>query len=60
MIFIRLWILVLVASAVSWLVLRVMNKPRPFLYILLFWMLLIFGSMGIVYGVSIWYTSGQT
>lgn len=60
MVFIRLWMLVLVASAVSWLVLRVLNRPQPFPYVLLFWMAVIFGSMGLMYGVSVWYTSSQS
>jgi len=59
MIFIRLWILILVASVISWLVLGVLGRSKPFLHILLFWMLLIFGSMGLMYGVSVWYTSSQ-
>ncbi len=59
MVFVRLWVLILVASAVSWLVLRVLNRPQPFFHLLLFWMMAIFGSMGLMYGVSVWFTANQ-
>ena len=59
MVFVRVWVLVLVASAVSWLVLQVLNRPRPFLHLLLFWIVAIFGSMGLMYGVSVWFTANQ-
>jgi thiol:disulfide interchange protein len=56
---VRLWVIVLIAAGVSWLVLRLLNRPKHFGWVLLFWIAVIFGGTGLVYGLSVWFVSSQ-
>ena len=51
---IRLWIVVLIIAVLSWLLLRFIDKPQSFWKVLLFWIVALFGSMGLMYALSIW------
>lgn len=53
----RLWLLILVMTGVSWLVLKVINRPKPIALVLLFWIAVIMGSTLLFYGLSVWFTS---
>lgn len=50
---VRLWLVVAVLSVISWLVLKVIRKPYHFAWVLLFWTVAIFGSAGLLYGLSV-------
>lgn len=49
----RLWIIVFALSVVSWLVLKLIGKPFNIFLVLLFWIVAIFGIMGLIYGISV-------
>lgn len=51
---IRLWILVLIIAVLSWLLLGFINKPQSFWKVLLFWIVAVFGTMGMMYVLSVW------
>ncbi|MDG6778438.1 hypothetical protein QCB44_06960 [Thiomicrorhabdus sp. zzn3] len=53
----RLWLIVLVMTALSWLVLRLINKPKHIGWVFLFWVAVIMGTTLLLYGVSVWFTS---
>lgn len=50
----RLWIVILVLSALSWLALKVVNKPIALGWVFLFWTAAIWGGLGSVYLLSVW------
>lgn len=54
MLMIRLWLVVVVLTVVSWVVLKLIRKPWHIGWVLLFWVVVIFGSMLLIYGTSIW------
>jgi len=58
MLFIRLWVVILVLTAVSWVVLRLIRKPLHIGWIFLFWIVILFGLMALFYGGSIWLAGG--
>lgn len=51
---IRLWIVVMILAVLSWLLLRFIDKAQSFWKVLLFWIVAIFGSMGMMYVLSVW------
>jgi len=57
MMFIRLWLVAMVLTFVSWLLLKLIRKSVNIGLIFLFWVLAIFGSMGLLYVVSVWFAS---
>lgn len=57
MMFIRLWLVAMVLTVVSWLLLKLIRKSVHIGLIFLFWILAIFGSMGLLYVVSVWFAS---
>lgn len=54
---IRLWLLVLVLSLVSWFWLKLTDKPKHFGWVLLFWIAAVFGTMALFYGISLWFVT---
>lgn len=50
---IRLWLIIAVLTVVSWFILRTIRKPINLLWVLLFWVVAIFGSLGLIYGLSV-------
>lgn len=57
MMFIRLGLIAIVLTVVSWLLLKLARKSVHIGLIFLFWVLTIFGSMGLLYAVSVWFAS---
>lgn len=57
MMFIRLWLVAMVLTVVSWLLLKLIRKSVHIGLIFLFWVLAIFGSMGLLYVASVWFAS---
>ncbi|WP_319381256.1 hypothetical protein [Thiomicrorhabdus sp.] len=53
----RLWILVAVASVISWWLLKLVGRPKAFGWILLFWIAVFFGSAALLYTLSLWFVS---
>lgn len=51
---IRMILLILVLSGISWLVLRLISKPIHIGLVVLFWVAVVFGSAGLLYGFSVW------
>ncbi|BBP46479.1 hypothetical protein THMIRHAS_18520 [Thiosulfatimonas sediminis] len=51
---IRLWLVVLVLAVLSWLLLRFIDKPQALRKLVLFWVVAVFGSMGMMYVLSVW------
>ncbi len=54
MFMIRLWLIVLVMTLISWGVLKLIRKPLHIGWVFLFWTVVFFGSAFLLYGVSIW------
>lgn len=50
---IRLWLVVIVLTLLSWLVLKAIRKPQNIFLVLLFWLAAIWGSVGSVYLISV-------
>ncbi len=50
---IRLWIVVFALTFASWVVLRVIRKPINLLLVFGFWIVAIWGTMGLIYGLSV-------
>lgn len=58
MIIIRLWVLVIVLTAITWLVLKLAQKPQHIGLIFLFWVAVVLASTGVLYGFSV-FLAGQ-
>ncbi len=58
MLFVRLWVVILVLTAVSWVVLKLIRKPLHIGWIFLFWAVTLFGLMALLYGGSVWWAGG--
>ncbi len=54
MLFVRLWLIILVLTAVSWVVLKLIRKPMHIGWIFLFWVVVLFGLAALLYGGSVW------
>lgn len=50
---IRLWIVVFALTLASWLVLKVIRKPVNLFLVFGFWIIAIWGTMGLIYGISV-------
>ncbi|MEA3406171.1 MAG: hypothetical protein U9R28_10610 [Pseudomonadota bacterium] len=57
MLLFRLWIIVVVMTAISWLVLKVVSRPKHIGLVFLFWVVAIWGSTLLLYGISVWFTT---
>ena len=55
--FIRLWVLILILTAISWFVLTLVRKPMHIGLVFLFWIVAVFGSTALLYVVSVWLAS---
>ena len=56
---IRLWLLVLIMTGISWIILKLIRKPMHIGLIFLFWVIAILGSTALLYMVSVWFVSSQ-
>ncbi|QKI88776.1 hypothetical protein [Thiomicrorhabdus xiamenensis] len=54
----RLWVVVLILTVLTWLLLKYIGKRQSFWLVLLFWVVAVFGSIGLMYGLSVW-VAGQ-
>ncbi len=54
MLFVKLWVVVLLLTAVSWVVLKLIRKPLNIGWIFLFWVVTLFGLAALLYGGSVW------
>lgn len=54
MVIIRLWLIVALLTVISWFILKLIRKPVHIGWVLLFWVAVIFGSMGLIYVGSVW------
>lgn len=59
MVIVRMWLLVLVATVVSWVILKLLKKPIHIGWLFLLWVLVLFGGTALFYGVSVWFVSSQ-
>lgn len=59
MVIIRMWLLVMIATVVAWLLLRLAGKRVHIGWVFLFWVLTVFGGTALFYGVSVWFVSNQ-
>lgn len=50
----RLWLLVFIMTAISWAILKLIRQPMNLGLNFLFWIVAVFGSSAILYGVSVW------
>ncbi|WP_172959676.1 hypothetical protein [Thiomicrorhabdus aquaedulcis] len=50
----KMVLLILVLTVASWLVLKLISKPMHIGLVLLFWIAVVFGSAGLLYGFSVW------
>lgn len=50
---IRLWIVVFALTLASWLVLKVIRKPINLFLVFGFWVVVVWGTMGLIYGISV-------
>lgn len=57
MIFVRLWLVTIVLTAISWLVLKLVRKSIHIGLVFLFWIVVIFGSTALLYVGSVWLAS---
>lgn len=57
MFFIRLWIVAIVLTLISWFLLKLIRKPMHIGLVFLFWVAVIFVSTGLLYAVSVWFVS---
>ncbi|WP_237261201.1 hypothetical protein [Thiomicrorhabdus immobilis] len=57
MMYIRLLLVALALSVLTWLVLKAIRKPVNIGLLFLFWIATIFGSMGLLYLISVWFVS---
>lgn len=55
---IRLWLIVLVLTIVSRLILGLLGKRINIGWIFLFWVVAILGATGVLYLISMWFTAG--
>jgi len=55
--FIRLWVIVIILTGISWLVLKVINRPKHVGLVFLFWVVAVWGTTLLLYGVSVWFSS---
>jgi len=55
---IRLWMIVLVLTLVSKVILNFVGRKVHIGWIFLFWVVAILGSTGFLYMISVWFTSG--
>lgn len=56
---IRLWIFIIILTGLSWLVLKVIGKPKHIGWIFLFWIATILGGTAFFYMISVWFVSNQ-
>lgn len=49
----RLWFIVIGLTLLSWLVLKAIRKPVNLFLVFLFWIIAIWGTMGLVYVLSV-------
>jgi len=54
MLFVKLWVVILVLTAISWVVLKLVLKPLHIGWIFLFWVITLFGLAALLYGGSVW------
>jgi len=57
MIIVSLWLMVMVLTAVSWVVLTLIGRPQHVGFILLFWMVSILGTTALLYLISVWFVA---
>ncbi|WP_168188939.1 hypothetical protein [Thiomicrorhabdus sediminis] len=57
MMLIRLFVISLVLTLISWFVLKLVRKSVHIGLVFLFWIATIFGSMGLLYLISVWFVS---
>ncbi|MDX1352919.1 MAG: hypothetical protein R3254_07900 [Thiomicrorhabdus sp.] len=57
MVILRLWLVVLVLTVISWFVLKLVRKSVHIGWVFLFWIAVIFGSMALIYAGSVWFAS---
>jgi hypothetical protein len=57
MMMIRLMLVAMVLTAISWFLLKLIRKPVHIGLVFLFWVFAIFGSMGLLYATSVWFAS---
>lgn len=55
--FLRLWVVVLVLTLISWLLLKLIRKPMHIGLVFLFWVAVIFVSTFLLYAISVWFVS---
>lgn len=55
---IRIWVLVVIITVISYLVLKLIKKPVHIAWVFLFWAAVIFGTILLLYGASVWF-AGQ-
>mgnify|MGYP005753809669 CR=1 len=53
MVILKLWLLVLIATGVSWYALKLVNNPKPLGWIFLFWIGVVGVSTVLLYLVSV-------
>ena len=56
---IRVWVVVLVLTVISWVAVKVLNKPYSFWMVLLFVAIAVWGGLGSVYGLSLWFVQAE-
>ncbi len=57
MLYIRLILVAVVLTIISWLVFKLIRKPINIGWVFLFWVLAIFVSTALLYGLSVWFAS---
>lgn len=59
MMILRMWLLIIVVTVVSWLVLKLIGKPKHIGWVFLFWIVTILGGTAFFYMISVWFVSSQ-
>lgn len=54
MLYIRLLLIAVVLTLISWVVLKLIRKPLNIGLVFIFWVVTILTSMAILYGASVW------
>lgn len=59
MMILRMWLLIIIVTVISWLVLKVIGKPKHIGWVFLFWIVTILGGTAFFYMISVWFVSSQ-
>jgi hypothetical protein len=54
---IKIWLMILLATLASWYVLKLVNNPKPLLWVFLFWLGVIVLSALLLYFISVFVAS---